>query len=99
MVASMLFRLAAFVLLLVPAAAIDVAPASAQAEPSIRVPPARGQGRPIPGRFIVTLQDRVDPRQVARENGVEPEFVYTRVLTGFAGRMSEAARSGMLRDR
>ena len=51
----MLFRLVAFALLLVPAAAIQVAPAEAQAGPSIRVPPARGQGRPIPGRFIVTL--------------------------------------------
>ena len=58
----------------------------------------RRTGRPLPGRFIVTLEPRSNPRTVAAENGVEPEFVYETVLVGFAGPMSELARSGLLRD-
>jgi subtilisin family serine protease len=52
----------------------------------------------IPGRFIVTLRDRADARGVAREHGVTPDFVYTTVLNGFAGSISDAARAGLLRD-
>lgn len=52
----------------------------------------------IPGRFIVTLRDGASPAGVAREHGVAPDFVYTAALNGFAGSMSEAARSGLLRD-
>jgi subtilisin family serine protease len=52
----------------------------------------------IPGRFIVTLRDGVSPGAVARDNGVVPDYVYTAALNGFAGSMSDAARSGLLRD-
>ena len=52
----------------------------------------------IPGRFIVTLREGANPSAVARDHGVAPDFVYTTVLNGFAGGMSEAARSGLLRD-
>lgn len=52
----------------------------------------------IPGRFIVTLRDDVDPAGVAGEHGVRAEFVYRFALRGFAGAMSDAARSGLLRD-
>jgi len=52
----------------------------------------------IPGRFIVTLRDGASPAGVAQEHGVAPDFVYTAALNGFAGEMSEAARSGLLRD-
>ncbi|MEX2582362.1 MAG: S8 family peptidase [Gemmatimonadota bacterium] len=52
----------------------------------------------IPGRFIVALQEGASPSDVARAHGVQPEFVYSNVLNGFAGPMSEAARSGLLRD-
>jgi subtilisin family serine protease len=58
----------------------------------------RRVGKPIDGRFIVTLAPRSDPRGVAREHGVAPDYVYTSVLTGFAGTMSELRRSGLLRD-
>jgi subtilisin family serine protease len=58
----------------------------------------KGQGNPRPGYFIITLESRVDPRQVAAENGIEPDFVYTHVINGFAGRMSEFARSKLRRD-
>jgi aqualysin 1 len=52
----------------------------------------------IPGRFIVTLRDGADPASVAREHGVAADYVYRHALNGFAGAMSEAARSGLLRD-
>jgi subtilisin family serine protease len=52
----------------------------------------------IPGRFIVTLRAGADARGVARAHGVAPDFVYSRVLNGFAGSISDAARAGLLRD-
>lgn len=58
----------------------------------------RRTGRPLPGRFIVTLEPRADARSVAAEHGVEPDYVYQTVLIGFAGQMSDLARSGLLRD-
>ncbi|HEY0996115.1 MAG TPA: S8 family serine peptidase [Gemmatimonadaceae bacterium] len=57
-----------------------------------------GNGDVIPGRFIVTLRDGASPAAVAREHGVAPDFVYTSVLNGFAGSISDAARAGLLRD-
>ena len=63
-----------------------------------RTRPPQSRGNTLPGRFVVTLQERVDPRAFAREKGIDPDFVYTRVLVGFAGRMSDAARAGLLRD-
>ena len=57
-----------------------------------------GQSDVIPGRFIVTLRDGASPAAVAREHGVAPAYVYTRVLNGFAGSISQAARDGLLRD-
>jgi subtilisin family serine protease len=70
---------------------------------NIQVPEAKmvavsATSQVIPGRFIVTLRDDVDPAAVAREHGVQPEFVYRAALRGFAGGMSEAARAGLLRD-
>ena len=52
----------------------------------------------IPGRFIITLRDHADAGSVARAHGVRPDYVYSTVLNGFAGSMSDAARSGLLRD-
>jgi subtilisin family serine protease len=52
----------------------------------------------IPGRFIVTLREGASPAAVAREHGVTPDHVYAHALNGFAGAMSDAARSGLLRD-
>jgi len=67
------------------------APDLAVSRPEIDRPPA---GRP----FIVTLEPRANPVEVARDHGITPRFVYTYVLNGFAGSMSEVARSGLLRD-
>jgi subtilisin family serine protease len=52
----------------------------------------------IPGRFIVTLRADADPAAVSQGHGVQPEFVYRHALNGFAGAISDAARTGLLRD-
>jgi subtilisin family serine protease len=59
---------------------------------------ALGRVPNLNGRFIITLADRTDPISVAREHGVQPDFVYQHALKGFAGRISDLARSGLLRD-
>jgi subtilisin family serine protease len=59
---------------------------------------AVGRAPDVQGRFIVTLGPRVNPGTVAREYRVQPDFVYTHALNGFAGRISDAARAGLLRD-
>jgi subtilisin family serine protease len=52
----------------------------------------------IPGHFIVTLRDGVDPAGVAAEFGVRPDHVYRAALNGFAGAIGQAAREGLFRD-
>jgi subtilisin family serine protease len=52
----------------------------------------------VAGRFIITVRDDVNPRAVAADHGVTPDFVYTYALNGFAGSMADAARDGLLRD-
>ncbi len=67
-----------------------------ETEPS---PAATSLGSPsVAGRFIITLRERTNPATVAREHGVRPDYIYTHALTGFAGRVSDAARQGLLRD-
>ena len=68
------------------------APASTDSAPSLAT------SERIPGRFIITLRDDADASAVARAHGVSPDFVYSHALNGFAGEMSDAARSGLLRD-
>jgi subtilisin family serine protease len=64
-------------------------------EPSL----SAATGRPdVAGRFIITLRERTDPAAVARDHGVGPDYIYRHALTGFAGRVSDAARQGLLRD-
>ncbi|WP_340105377.1 S8 family serine peptidase [Rhodohalobacter sp. 8-1] len=52
----------------------------------------------IPGRFIVTLEPKSNPSDVAREFDISPDYVYRTVLNGFAGEISDAARNGLMRD-
>jgi len=52
----------------------------------------------IPGSFIVTLKPGNNPASVAAEYDIEPEFEYKNVMLGFAGKISDAARDGLLRD-
>jgi subtilisin family serine protease len=82
------------------AAACADAPTTTPAAPAPDDSPshAAGASDAIPGRFIITLRDGASPAAVARDHGVAPDFVYTTVLNGFAGSMSDAARAGLLRD-
>jgi subtilisin family serine protease len=52
----------------------------------------------IPGRFIVTVADGVDPAAVARAHGISADYVYRHAINGFAGAISDLARGGMLGD-
>ena len=72
-----------------------LAPENAGPAPSFTQAAAEGV---IPGRFIVTLREGESPAAVASAYGVQPDYVYSHVLNGFAGAMSDAARDGLLRD-
>ena len=52
----------------------------------------------VPGRFIVTLAPKANASEVARSHGVQPDYLYQHALVGFAGSVSDAARTGLLRD-
>lgn len=51
-----------------------------------------------PGRFIVRVKPGEDPLAVAKAYGVEPDFVYSKVLNGFAGKIPYSSSAGLLRD-
>jgi subtilisin family serine protease len=66
------------------------------------VPPAGAAPPHDRERFIVTVVDGVDSRDVAadhRRGGAEIDFVYKTALNGFAGAMSEAQLGELQRDR
>lgn len=46
------------------------------------------QGQSIDGSYIVVLNDDANPRSVAAIAGVNPNFVYTAALTGFAAELN-----------
>lgn len=54
--------------------------------------------RGIPGQYIVVLEPGANAAAVAETHGVSPRFTYSEALSGFAGRISDAARLGLLRD-
>jgi subtilisin family serine protease len=77
----------------------NVAPTYVESSPEPEFVAAARGGRPdLTGRFIVTLSERTTPMAVAREYGVQPDFVYNHALKGFAGRISDLARAGLLKD-
>ncbi len=45
-------------------------------------------GRAVEGRYVVVLRAGADPRSVAAVAGVEPGFVYTAALVGFAAELN-----------
>jgi len=94
------FSLLAAASLAVVAACSDTPPTRPSAEEPDLEPTFAAAGGPqvIPGRFIITVRDGVDPAAVVRDHGVAPQFVYRHALNGFAGAMSDAARNGLLRD-
>lgn len=80
------------------AACSDTTPTSVNSETEPGLSAASSNAPSVAGRFIITLRERTNPSAVAREHGIRPDYVYTHVLNGFAGAMSDAARQGLLRD-
>ncbi|MGZ9931671.1 S8 family peptidase [Streptomyces sp. NC-S4] len=77
----LLARLAAAVLLTVPPVAAGTASAAA---PEPTPAPLKTAADPVPGKYIVTLEKGVDAVGAAQKLGLEPSFVYTSALNGFA---------------
>jgi len=73
-------------------------PIDPSAAPNVSYSAAEDNADVIPGRFIITVRDGVNPSAVAAQHGARPDFVYSAALNGFAGAVSEAARSGLMRD-
>ncbi|MFN2383599.1 MAG: S8 family serine peptidase [Gemmatimonadota bacterium] len=86
--------------LLVALALISCDRGSAPVQPMGPDGPGRALGAAgtIPGRFIVTLRAGVNPGRLASEFGVQPDYVYSRALNGFAGGLSDLARTRLGRD-
>ena len=73
-------------------------PDDTSAAPTFTAAASTASDRSIPGRFIVTLEPRANPGEVARAHGITPSHTYSLAMNGFAGSVSEAARAGLLRD-
>lgn len=73
-------------------------PDDTSAAPAFTAAATAAPDRSIPGRFIVTLEPRANPGEVARAHGITPSHTYSMAMNGFAGSISEAARAGLLRD-
>lgn len=71
----------------------------ALSQPIPQIPVNRGTARrPIPGDYIITLVDGVDPTTVAAEHGLLAKFVYRQLISGLAVTMTEGQRQRLLRD-
>jgi subtilisin family serine protease len=57
-----------------------------------------GHGK-IPGQFIVTVNADADPEEVARDHGINVQFIYRHAINGFTGSASELAHDGLMGDR
>ncbi|WKD34032.1 S8 family peptidase [Streptomyces xanthophaeus] len=77
----LLARLAAAALLTVPPVAAGTASAAA---PEPTPAPLKSAANPVPGMYIVTLENGVDAAKAAQKLGLKPSFVYTSALNGFA---------------
>jgi subtilisin len=54
--------------------------------------------QPIPGRYIVVLQDNANPAAVAKGHGLEMEHHYSYVFKGFAGNIPAQALKGLAKN-
>ena len=57
-----------------------------------------GEGKVIPGQFIVLVAGGHDPAQVASDNGVEARHTYRAALNGFAGAASPQQLDKLRKD-
>ncbi len=55
-------------------------------------------GRPIPGAYIVTLADGVEPLGFARSLQASPRFVYSAALTGFTATLNDGQLKALQRS-
>lgn len=85
---------AALVLLL--AAAAYGAPSATAAPPDAPLKP--GHGKVIADQYIVVVQDGVDGSAVAKRNGVQPKFVYSATINGFAAVLSKSQLAKVRKD-
>ena len=69
------------------AACADQGPTAAGPQASAPLHMARGVA--VDGSYIVVLKDGADPRSVAAVSGVNPHFVYTAALNGFAAELNQ----------
>jgi subtilisin family serine protease len=80
---SLLFAVSSLALL---AACSDQDPTAARTPRTAPVLAARGPA--VDGSYIVVVKEGSDPRSVAAVAGVDPHFVYTAALNGFAGTLN-----------
>jgi subtilisin family serine protease len=79
-------RFAAAAALLALAACADQAPTAARAPEAAPLLAAQAGG--IDGQYIVVLNEGANPRSVAAVAGVNPRFVYTAAVNGFAATLN-----------
>jgi len=72
------------------ACSTDESPVATPSAPEAPVLAAGPGGKPIRDAYIVVLKPGADARSVAAAAGVNPRYVYSAALNGFAGTMSEA---------
>jgi subtilisin family serine protease len=80
--------LALAAIVIAAAACSDQQPTAVRAPGSAAPLLSAASGRGIDGSYIVVLKDGADPRSVAAVAGVNPRFVYTAALNGFAGTLT-----------
>ncbi|HSM06975.1 MAG TPA: S8 family peptidase, partial [Longimicrobiales bacterium] len=61
-------------------------------------PTGTPQGGPGIQELIITVEPGTNPTAVANAHGLAAERVFTRLVNGFVGTVSEAARAGLLKD-
>ncbi len=66
-------------------AAAPVAPTPPVVAAPGATPVVPAPGRPVPGSYLVTLAEGVEPRGFARALQISPRYVYSSAVNGFAG--------------
>ncbi len=91
-------RLVLAIVLFLAAGGPSAMPAAAVTPPSGRLPVVPARGKIIPDRYIVVVKPGGDPRAVAAIAGVQPRYVYTAALTGFAAALTAGQAQALARN-
>jgi subtilisin family serine protease len=81
------------------ASGLFVATAVAVPAQAAEAPIKAGTARAIPGQYIVVLKDGTDAAATARSHGIQPRFVYSATIDGFAAALSPAQLARVRSDR